>query len=101
MATSHSEERILRTSDLTLASFLIVEGFTSELSEDGEEVKTDHPKGSWEFVETPTLFRTVQEFNNGEATVEPRAFHKAVNQTRKDMFEFLGIGQRRSGGRNA
>jgi hypothetical protein len=87
-------KRLMRTTDLTLAAYLIQEHeFDYELVEmDGEDVKPGHPQGAWEFEETPALSQVVDDFNAGKAKVEPQAFHQMVNRTRKDMFNFLGIG---------
>lgn len=89
-------EQLLRTTDLPLAAYLQVQGMTPEgmevVSPDISERRQGHPQGAWVFKETPTLRDLVDEFNNGEALVEPTAFQEQLNSTRRAMFEFLGIG---------
>ena len=95
MATSRSKhtEQVLRTTDLVTAAYLQHAGHEAELVEmEGEQVKGGHPQGAWEFEETPALRQVVDAFEAGQATVEPRAFHQLVNQTRREMFAHLGIG---------
>lgn len=95
MATSRSEQ-LLRTTDLTLATYLIMEGFTPDGMQvvNQRQVRPGHPQGAWVFTETQTLRDVVEEFNDGNAQVEPNAFQEKLNQTRREMFNFLGIGNR-------
>lgn len=95
MATSRSE-KLLRTTDLTLATYLIMEGFTPDGMQvvGQQQAKVDHPQGAWVFTETQTLRDLVEEFNDGNAMVEPNAFQEKLNETRRSMFQFLGIGRR-------
>lgn len=86
-------EQLLRTTDLAMAAYLQVQGMTP----DGMEVvnrdrQGGHPQGAWVFKETPTLRDLVNEFNDGDALVEPDEFHRQINSTRRAMFDFLGIG---------
>lgn len=93
---SKHSDRLLRTTDLTLAAYLHMQGHEPELVEmSGEDLKPGHPQGAWEFDETPALRDLVDEFEDHGALVEPQQFHTMVNKTRRDMFKFLGIGSSR------
>lgn len=92
---SPSETQLLATTNLTLATFLVLEGFTPTLQRQRGQVKAGHPQGAWVFRETPTLLELVDAFHAGEATVEPDAFQKQLNTTRREMFDYLGIGRSR------
>jgi len=92
MSRSRSEHKF-QTTDLVLAAYLVTHGFQAKhVTVDGEEVKPGHPQGAWLFPETETLLDLVDEFNEGEARVDPRKFQGVLNQTRRGMFKFLGIG---------
>lgn len=94
MATSRSEQQLLRTTDLAMATYLTMEGFTPILVQaHGDVVKPGHPQGAWEFKETPTLRGLVDEFREGTACVEPDGYAKLLKQVRREMFTFLGIGK--------
>ncbi len=98
MATSRSDpRRDVRTTDLSLAAYLVCEGFTPthEVAEGGSAA---HPKGCWVFssdceYRTRPLDLARIRFESGEARVDPATFHTVLNQTRRDMFKFLGMGQ--------
>jgi hypothetical protein len=79
----------LKTANLTLASFLILRGQEARLVQDGQS-PGGHPIGSWEF-DSDEAQKLAREYDAGEALVDPQLFHKAVTETRKQMFTFLGI----------
>lgn len=89
-----SEQQLLRTTDLSMAAFLITQGFAPQLERMPDEVKEGHPQGAWTFTETDTVRDLVDDYRAGDARVEPRAFQQAINTTRRAMFQFLGIGQK-------
>lgn len=93
MATSRSEN-LLRTTDLPLAAYLVVQGFTPDHLVRTDGGRPGHPQGGWVFKETPALCDVVEEFNNGDALVEPQEFQRVLNSTRRDLFKYLGIGQK-------
>lgn len=93
MVTNRSKH-ILRTTDLTLATYLCCRGYEPDLSRaDGEQVKSGHPQGEWEF-DGDEVAGAVKHFTDGKAQVEPGYFHHVLNRTRREMFQFLGIGSR-------
>lgn len=92
MARSRSR-KLLRTTDLTLAALLIMNGHTPDLERSAGEVRPGHPQGSWLFEETDNVRTLVEHYQNDEARVEPQQFYQVVNTTRRKMFKHLGIGQ--------
>jgi hypothetical protein len=87
-ATSHSKSSV-RTTNLTMAAYLMALGFDFDLELTGDQVD-GHPVGAWVF---PGEARDhAMEFNAGEARVEPASFHRAIGSTRREMFRFLKVG---------
>jgi hypothetical protein len=89
---------LIRTKDLTLAAYLITEGFEATMVEiESARVKPGHPQGAWQFEVSESdggrMDDKIEEFEEGEALVEPIAFQLCLNDTRRKLFEFLGIGQ--------
>lgn len=82
----------MTTTDLTLASYLACQGLAYEHSQDGTEVKPGQPQGAWVFKDTQHLADLVDEFNDGDALVEPKEFSTTVKRMRREMFQYLGIG---------
>lgn len=77
---------MLRTDDMTLATYLTLEGFTPALVKVGER-RNGNPIGAWDF---PAECEGLKErFEAGQAGVEPQAFHRELNRTRSRLFEFL------------
>lgn len=91
MATSRSE-RTVRTTDLTLATFLIYRGHTAERKKQGE-TETGWPIGAWIFTGGAHLEGDVNKYSSGLAKVEPLKFHKVLKITRREMYNELGIRQ--------
>ena len=90
--TRSRSKRLLRTTDLVLATYLHLNGNEYELVEEDGQVRAGHPQGAWEFAETEHVTELVSTFNANRATVEPVQFHNATKRLRRDMFKFLGIG---------
>lgn len=82
-----------KTTDLTLSTFLQMEGFESQMVKDGER-RNGYPVGAWTFPESDRLRATVDQFNGGKSLVDPKAFHDALNKNREALFGFLGIGKK-------
>jgi len=80
--------RSRKTTDLTLASYLSLEGFEYDLVSDGQ-LPNGQPAGAWMFDPHPKLTGTIEEFRNNNAEVEPQAFHRMLSRTRKELFKFL------------
>ncbi len=93
--TSRSNQ-LQRTTDLAMATYLIMQGHTASMEQVSEAIgqeRPNHPQGAWVFDATPELAEQVEAFNEGEARVEPSAFQAQLNTTRRAMFKFLGMGQ--------
>lgn len=90
-ARTRSSDRY-KTTDLTMASYLISRGFEPTLEKDGE-LKPDHPSGVWSFAASDDLCGAVRLYQEDLAKVEPRRFYQTVKDARRRMFKFLGIGQ--------
>ncbi len=81
------------TTDLCLATFLIMEGCEAVMYKSGER-QNGYPIGGWEFDNGDAIKQSVLEFKAGSSRVEPKAFHDRLNKCREEMFDFLGIGKR-------
>lgn len=82
-----TEERVngeYLTDDLGLAAFLELEGHTHQrLMRRGER------KAVWVFDRNSTLEELVNQFQSGDARVEPLKYQRSLTETRRDMFDFL------------
>lgn len=87
----------LKTTNLTLATYLIINGYEPTLVGDGESGQ-GKAIGAWEFSDLDemeageTLDVLVKEYSNGAARVEPRKFHDCLTTTRRSLFRFLDEG---------
>ena len=92
MTMPRSEPTIeqVETTDMTMAVFLIAKGLTPSLARKSES-ENGHPVGAWLFPSDEYTRSLIGQYAAGDATVEPRAFHKALNSARNEMFEFLGM----------
>lgn len=77
---------LFETTDLVLAGFLLARGHEAEVVV-FERRSTCH----WFFVKEDALVDRVQAFIGGEAAVEPRTFHRAVNTCRAAMGDARGL----------
>jgi hypothetical protein len=84
-----------QTKDLTLATYLITVGQVPSLVrlKDAGDNDDRHPVAAWVFPGSQTLDELISEFNAEESLVEPKRFHRALTQTRRELFAFLEIGQ--------
>jgi hypothetical protein len=85
-----------KTTDLTLATFLRLRGCSAEVVKDGERAG-GRPVGAWLFGDTTEVRELVRIFERGEARVEPKEFHDAINRYREELFRVLGIGKDKKG----
>jgi len=91
MANPSEKDKPVVVTNLALAAMLTLEGYDSELTEvEGSEARDGRQQGAWVFERTPELLDLVDDFNDGEARVEPSAFHSKLNASRRQMFAFLG-----------
>lgn len=81
------------TTDLTLATFLLVQGNVAEKVKQGER-GNGYPIGAWEFDNSDEIKQLILDFKAGRGKVEPKEFHDCLNKCREEMFDFLGIGKR-------
>lgn len=96
-ATNHSESMVttVTTTNLTMATYLIINGVKPELVRQGETGR-GHPIGAWVFTDSERVGDLVEEFEDGRAKVEPQVFHRELTRTRRGLLDFLGVP--RSGG---
>jgi len=92
MAKSRSNKREVRTTDLTLATYLIMKGHEPEMVKQGE-TETGWPIGAWVFHGGASLEGHINTYTEGHAQVEPLKFHKAIKSARRAMYDRLGIRQ--------
>lgn len=89
--TTPSKPEGFSTTDLTLAAFLIHEGFSAEKFEK-ERLKSGYPIGGWEFNDdTKRVHEKIVEYNGEKARVDPKTFHMTMSRVRSEMYDFLGI----------
>src|SRR5262245_26193075 len=91
--TTRGGESWFRTTDLGLATVLIIEGHDPELVqlETSATAAKGHPKGAWEFPANDDLEKIVKSFSARECCVEPVAFQHQLRLTRQELFAFLGM----------
>lgn len=82
-----------KTTDLTLSTFLRLRGCDAVPAKDGER-KGGHPVGAWTFAASPELQGLIKQYEAGQAKVEPKTFHDAINRYREELFTVLGIGRK-------
>lgn len=95
MTLSHSDQtEVLRTRDLTLATYLIaICGYKYHIVEAGETAR-GHKLGAWEFGHTAdqvNLAEKITEFENHQVRVEPQQFYDGLKRVRRELFDRLGI----------
>jgi len=91
-----SEKDVIQTTDLTLATYLIVEGCEPRLVRDGtERMPNGDPKVGWQFRKSETIESLIDEYKSDEALVEPQAFHKTLSATRRSAFVLMKEGEGR------
>jgi len=81
-----------RTSDLALASYLRANGvrhLTMELIEFPGTDRQD--QAEWVFTVTPRFQVLLDDYNHGEAMVEPRKFNQYLRQVRNELYAFLQL----------
>lgn len=87
------------TTDVVLAAYLTLEGFTSTMAKAEDRVRAGHPQGQWEFAargdDLQRLTKCVRDYQSDDAWAEPKSLHEQVKATRREMFRFLGIRGRR------
>lgn len=89
MAMSPSEEgEGYRTSNLTLATYLVMGGHSYSIESAGTN-KRGQPIAAWLFEHSAALVTAVKEFDCYEARVEPRRFHNQMSQTRREVIDYL------------
>jgi hypothetical protein len=82
-----------KTTDLTLATYLHMLGLDYELVHDGER-RNGYPVGAWIFAPNRVTPASVKLFQDGDAQVDPKAFHEQLNERREELFKFLDIGKK-------
>ena len=80
----------VKTSDLTLSTYLKVEGHEAELAMGDERQPNGQPIIEWRFAdESGELYRLISDFNDDLAEVEPKAFHRMLTDNRRELFAFI------------
>lgn len=81
-----------QTTDLSLAAYLIHEGFSGEKFRKGE-TRGGHPIGGWTFNDDRVQEKVMQ-YNENKSRVNPKTFHQTLAKVRGEMYDFLGIKKR-------
>jgi len=76
-----------RTTNLNLATYLILQGLEYELVFD-RVTKSNAPIGAWVFAPNDSTDKYVKDYNDGEALVEPKAYSRVLVTTRKEVIRF-------------
>lgn len=79
-----------RTRDLTLASFLALQGHDYSLEREGESPR-GHPIGVWVFTSDDTLDGDVDAYQKHVARVEPAQFMRRLTTQRRELYDYLGV----------
>ncbi len=84
---SRSNTDMIQTTDMTLATYLIVEGCDAMLVKDeSERMPGGDPKAAWQFRRSDTILGLIDEYEASEALVEPQAFHKTLSAIRRSAM---------------
>ena len=74
-----------RTRDLPLAAFLALH----KIDKIGMERRGRH--GYWVFKRDDRLDQLVSVYNNGEVTIDLRAYMDCVSKVRSELYAYLGV----------
>ena len=88
MTARHSSSPF-RTTNLNLATYLILQGFEYKLTLD-RVTKMGQPIGAWVFQdgEDDSVHVRAEEYSSGHALVEPKAYSRVLVTTRKEVINF-------------
>lgn len=81
-----------RTDDLALATYLRANGvrhLTMELIEYPDTNRGD--QAEWVYTVTPRLKNLLDDYNSGQALVEPRKYNQYLRQVRNELYAFLRL----------
>lgn len=73
-----------RTSDMTLASLLCLEGFSGEIQRTSPRSK----EAEWVFERDEKLDQVVTGYVSGDYRVEPKQFMQQLTKVRRDLHDF-------------
>lgn len=91
MAVTHNMEAH-RTDDLALATYLRANGIrhlTMELIEYPDSDRGD--QAEWVYTVTPRFKVLLEDYNSGQALVEPRRYNSYLRQVRNELYAFLRL----------
>ena len=77
----------ITTTNLTLAAYLMLIGHQGSPGVTDQRTPNGHPVGCWKF--DASVQDDIERFSEGEAKVDPIAFHRALTIARRDMIGFL------------
>ena len=92
--TSRSEP--IQTTNLTLAAYLIGLGRKPRLVRTDQTDRAGNKLAAWVFdgdSDQEGLRELIEEFNAGDALVNPRTFHLQLTNTRRELFDFIMVGR--------
>lgn len=93
---NQEEKRMFRTEDLTLASLLHYEGYSPvEMVRDGDGCVWLFDFSYADGEDRNPAMEVIEDYSDGHAEVEPKEFVKSLALTRKKMYRFLGVPERR------
>lgn len=81
-----------RTSDLALATYLRANGvrhLTMELIEFPDSERQD--QAEWVYTVTPRFKALLQDYEQGDALIEPRRYSQYLRQVRNELYAFLQL----------
>lgn len=81
-----------RTNDLALATYLRANGIrhlTMELVEFPDSDRQD--QAEWVYTTTPRFKTLLDDYNTGQALVEPRRYNQYLRQVRNELYAFLNL----------
>jgi len=83
---------VYRTSDLALAAWLRCNGvrhFTMEFIEMTEKGRDDYAE--WVYQATPRFTTLLDDYQKGDALVEPRRYNGYLRQVRNELYAFMRL----------
>lgn len=92
-AKTPSRSRV-RTTDLTLATYLVSRGHRPKFAKQGE-MESGWPIGAWLFEGGDELEGSLNTYNSGLAKVNPLEFHRKLKTVRREMYDFLEVDKHR------
>lgn len=81
---------VFKTGDLPLAAYFRLRGIRHMTMELVENPETNKDVAEWIFTVNPRFKNLLDDYQKGDAMVEPRRYAAALRTTRNELYTFLG-----------